>query len=186
MADDLNARARALEEAFFNKQNQEILEKMRAKDAEKHTKSDLTKATGIEDEAVLTALLKTGVGAGTLAAISLAPLVLMAWRDGKLDTHERSAILRAAEERGLEQGTTTYSLIEKWLESRPGKEMKPAWEAYVKSLRERMPKDAYATLREEIVCRTREVARAAGGILGISSVSKSEKALLAEIEAALG
>ncbi len=185
MPDDLEKRGRALEEAFFNKENEKLLAKLRAQEAAKQKKSDLAASTGIEDPEVLAELFEVGVEPGTLAALSLAPLVLMAWRDGKIETHERGAILRAAEQRGLKSGTTAYQLVEKWLDQRPSAELRPAWEAYAKSLRARLPKDAYATLRNDIVKRTREVARAAGGILGIATVSKEEKKLLAEIEAAL-
>jgi hypothetical protein len=186
MTDELNRRGRALEEAFFNKRNEELLAKLRAQDAVKRTKGELEASTGIHDPKVLDDLIAARVDPQTLAALSLAPLVLVAWRDGKIETHERSAILRAAEQRGFKPGTTAYQLVEKWLESRPTGELRPAWEAYVKSLRERLPKDAYAAVREDILARTREVARAAGGILGIASLSKSEKAFLAGIEAALG
>ncbi len=186
MPDDLEKRGRALEQAFFNKQNDELLAKLRAQEAAKQKKSELAALTGIEDPEVLEELLEVGVEPGTLAALSLAPLVLMAWRYGRIETHERAAILRGAEQRGLKPGTTAYQLVEKWLEERPAAELLPAWKAYAKSLRTRLQKDAYATLRDDIVKRTREVARATGGILGMAAVSKEEKQLLAEIEAALG
>ena len=186
MPDDLLKRGRALEEAFFNKQNEELLAKLRAAEVVKHKKSELRASTGIEDEGVLDQLLSLGVDASMLAALSLAPLVLIAWRDGKIESHEKSAVLRAAEARGFKQGTTAYELIEGWLSRRPTGELRPAWEAYVKSLRQRLPKDAYESLRDEIVRRTEEVSKATGGILGISTMSKEEKRFLAELKATLG
>src|SRR5258706_816507 len=185
MPDDLEKRGRELEEAFFNKQNDELVAKLRAEEAAKRKKSDLAASTGIQDPLVLQELLDVGVEPGTLAALSLAPLVLMAWRKGKIETHERGAILRAAEQRGLKPGTTVYQLVEKWLEQRPSPGLRPAWGGDVESPRTRLPQEAYAALRDDIVKRTREVARAAGGILRVATVFQGEKQLLAEIQAAL-
>ena len=186
MTDEFGVRESALEKAFFNKQNQELLEKLRAKDAAKHKRADLTAATGIEDASVLDALVASGIDAGTLCALSLAPLVLMAWRDGKLEARERSVILRVAEERGYTVGGIGYELIGKWLEGRPGPELKPAWIGYVKSLKRQLPADAYEKVRHDIIERTREMLRAAGGYLGIGTLSKEGRALADEIEAAFG
>jgi hypothetical protein len=91
---------------------------------------------------------------------------------------------RAAEQRG-HQGTPAWTLIEGWLERRPGAELRPAWEAYVAALREKLPPAEFANLREDIVERAREVARAAGGFLGIASVSADEKRMIEELEKAL-
>jgi hypothetical protein len=185
MSDEFNRRGHALAEAFFNKRNQELLDKLRAQEAAKRKRAELTAATGIEDVAVLDELMAAGIDGSTLAAMSLAPLVLMAWRDGKIETHERAAVLRAAEQRGFKQGGTGFQLVESWLDTRPKAELLPAWESYVKSLRERLSPSCFATLRDEIVTHTREVARQARGLLNIHTMTKGEKELLAKIEAAL-
>jgi hypothetical protein len=185
MPDEFEKRARALEEAFFNKQNQDLLNKLRTRDVAKQKKSDLTAVTGIEDPAVLDELIGLRLDSTTLVALSLAPLVLMAWRDGKIGTHERAAILRASEERGFAQGTLIFQLIESWLDARPDPSLKHAWAGYVKSLRAKLPKESYEALRADILERTKRVAHVTGGVLGVLAVTKGEKALLAEIEAAL-
>jgi hypothetical protein len=186
MSDDFHKRGNALAEAFFNKRNTELLEKLRAQEAAKRKRAEIAAATGIEDTAVLDELLNAGIDGSTLAALSLAPLVLMAWRDGKIETHERAAVLRAAEDRGFKQGSTGFELVESWLHTRPKPELLPTWEAYVKNLREKLSPSSYAALRDDIVTRTREVVRVARGLLNISAMTDGEKELLARIKAALG
>ncbi len=185
MSDELEKRRRALEEAFFNKYNDDLLVKLRAKEAATQKKQGLAAKTGISDERVLDDLVGAGVEPETLAALALAPLILLAWRDGVLETREREAILRAADEQGVSHTSTAYQLLEKWLAERPGEELVAAWKGYVEALRTNLSPAAYAALRKDIVDRTSKVARSAGGFLGFGSVTKQEKELLARIEAIL-
>jgi len=185
MTDELDKRRRALEEAFFNKYNDELVAKLREKEVAAKEKRDLAEATGIQDEKVLDDLRNLGVRATTLAALAIAPLVLLAWRDGRLDKHERGAILRAAEEQKMDRTSYGYQLLEKWLESRPGDELVAAWKGYVGALRSHLPEPAFAALRKDILTRTRAVAEASGGFLGLKRVSQEEKELLRRIEEAL-
>ena len=185
MSDELEKRRRALEEAFFTKYNEELLAKLRAKEQAKQKKQGLAAATGISEEKVLDDLLAAGVEPETLAALALAPLVLLAWRDGVLTDRERSAILRAADEQGMSHSSTAYQLIEKWLKERPGDELVAAWKGYVEALRKNLSAPAYAALRKDILDRTTKIARSAGSYLGFSRVTKEEKVLLARIEAIL-
>lgn len=175
-------RGRALEEAFFNKYNDELLAKLRAKEEAGKKKRSLADATGIQDEQVLVDLLDAGVEASTLAALAIAPLVLLAWRDGKIEERERGAILRAADEQGLARSSVAYQLIEKWLNERPGDTLTAAWKGYVEALRRNLSPEAFAALRKDILTRTRAVARAAGGYLGFGAVTRAEKELLAKLE----
>jgi hypothetical protein len=185
MTEELDKRRRALEEAFFNKYNEELVAKLRDKERAAKEKEELAEATGIRDPKVLDDLRGMGVRATTLAALAIAPLVLLAWRDGKLDARERGAILRAAEEQRMDRTSHGYQLLEKWLEERPGDDLVAAWKGYVGALRSHLPEPAFAALRADILTRTRAVAESAGGFLGLNRVSKEEKELLARIEEAL-
>jgi len=186
MTDELERRRRALEEAFFNKYNDELLAKLRAKALAAEKKRGLAEKTGISDEKVLDDLLAAGVEPEALAALALAPLVLLAWRDGVLEARERAAILHAAKEQKLEPASSAYQLLEKWLDARPGDELIAAWKGYVHALKEHLSAPAYAALKKDILERTRAVARSAGGFLGFMKVTKEEKEILARIEAVLG
>jgi hypothetical protein len=185
MTDELHKRGRALEEAFFAKQDDQLLAKLRAQQEAERKQGEIAGATGIRDSAILRTLVKDGVGPDALTALALAPIVLMAWRKGRMDPKERNAILRAAEQRGVQMGTPQWTLIESWLDRRPDPALRAAWEAYVKALKGKISQQDFAELRSDIVTRAREVARSAGGFLGVARVSADEKQFIAELEAAL-
>jgi hypothetical protein len=185
MTDELHKRGRALEEAFFAKQDDQLLAKLCVQQEAERKQGELAGATGIRDSAILRTLVQDGVGPDALTALALAPIVLMAWRKGRMDPKERNAILRAAEQRGVHLDTPEWKLIESWLDRRPDAALRIAWEAYVKALKGRISQEDFAELRNDIVTRAREVARATGGFLGIARVSADEKQFIAQLEAAL-
>jgi len=185
MTDELHKRGRALEEAFFTKQNEDLLAKLRAQEAAARKKRELSAATGIRDEALLEALAIDGVEPNAMTALTLAPIILMAWRKGVVQPAERNAILRAAEERGIQPGTPQWTLIDAWLDHRPHASLHAAWVAYVKALREKLPAAEFQALRADVIARARDVAHAAGWLHGVGVMSSDLRAFIAELEAAL-
>ncbi len=59
------------------------------------------------------------------------------------------------------------------------------WKDYATTLLQGMSPEAAAAFRQEILDRARAIAASAGGLLGFGGVSEAERAVLAEIEAAL-
>jgi len=185
MTDELHRRGRALEEAFFTKQNEELLAKLRAQEAAARKKRELSAATGIQDPALLEALAIDGVEPNALTALTIAPIVLMAWRKGVVQPAERNAILRVAGERGIQPGSPQWKLVETWLDSRPHASLQSAWVGYVKALRAKLPPADFAALRADFIARARDVAHAAGWLHGVGVMSNDLRAFIAELEAAL-
>ena len=101
----LEERGRALENQFYEKQDQEKLAAMKQKLESQATRDELRKASGMTDDAVLDKLVGLGLRANTIAALSLVPLIEVAWADGEIQDNERSAILQGAHGKGLEQGS---------------------------------------------------------------------------------
>jgi hypothetical protein len=60
-----------------------------------------------------------------------------------------------------------------------------AWKKYARSIWEELTEHERVLMRESIVGKAREIAEAAGGFLGIQSISPQEKALLEELERVL-
>ncbi len=98
---------------------------------------------------------------------------------------EREAILKAAEEGGIEPGSANYELLENWLKKKPGKELLATWKDYAQAIEERLDSVVGNELKERLMTRTTAIAKAAGGFLGIGSISKTEQAVLDELEHAL-
>ena len=107
----LEERGRALENQFYDKENQDKLAAMKDKLDTQRSKDELRKASGMSDDAVLDRLVALGLRANTIAALSLVPLIQVAWADGEIQDNERTAILQGAHGKGLEQGTAGYELL---------------------------------------------------------------------------
>lgn len=181
-SDALKDRKDALENEFFVRENAKAVEALRAKLSADASREALAEASGISDASVIDGLVEAGITAETLAALSLVPLVAVAWADGKLDPGERDAIERAAESANL--SADHQALLAEWLGAAPGAGLLDAWKAYVAALREGLDADSLAALRQTIVGGARSVAESAGGFLGLGNkVSNSEAAVLADLEA---
>src|SRR5687767_14362149 len=86
------------------------------------------------DQQLLKNLVKAGVRADTLAALTLIPLVEVAWADGAVSADEREAVLKAAAENGVKQGSASYELLARWLAERPDVRVIASWKEYVHAL----------------------------------------------------
>jgi hypothetical protein len=180
----LEERGRALENQFYEKENQAKLAAMKAKLDSQGGKDELRKASGMSDDAVLDKLVGLGLRANTIAALSLVPLIQVAWADGKIQDNERVAILQGAHGKGLEKGTPGYELLQTWLQKKPSSELIDAWEAYIKALASQLNDEQNRLLKNQIVGFAKMVAGAAGGFLGIGRISSDEEKVLHRIEAA--
>jgi hypothetical protein len=181
----LGDHAKAAEESFFAKQNEALRQRLRESEEIKAKKQALSAASGVTDDGLLDKLVALNLPGETLAALSLAPLVMVAWADGRVDSNERAAVLSAAEGSGLGQHEASYQLLERWLAEPAPPDTLIKWKAYVEVLSATLGKEAGQALKSTILARARGVAEAAGGFLGIGSkVSSAEKAVLAELERA--
>ena len=177
----LNDRRAALEDAFFARQNDALLRRLREADGARSRKESLSAATGIKDEALLQQLDSLGIDADALIAFALVPLVRVAWADGSIDSNERRAVLSRAQAAGLPAQGTGRKLFENWLAEPPPPAVFSAWKAYIGTLGD----ERRDLLKAEILDRTRAVAAAAGGFLGmLGTVSPAEERVLREVEAA--
>ena len=184
--DAFESRRRALEDAFFHKRDEELVGKMRSQLAALEDKQRLAHVSGILDEQVLVDLAHAGVTAETLLAMRFVPMIAVAWADRIISTKERTAVLQAAESEGVAAGSPAHGLLESWLERKPDKAVFVAWKAYVSELAKVMPPATLAKLRERTEHLCHQVAKAAGGIMGIGSISPAEKAAIAQFSASWG
>lgn len=183
MSDSILANRRAgLEEAFFARHNEELRQRMLQADAEKFRKEALMAATGIVDDAVLARLMALQIGTGTLAALTLVPMVLVAWADGDISAEERRAILAGAKEAGLQQGGPALELLEAWLHARPAPALFQAWKDYVAALTHTLTPEERRSLEASVLAQAHKVAAATGSFLGLASpISETENRVLREL-----
>jgi hypothetical protein len=181
----LDDRRRALEEEFFRKQDQKLRDQLRARHQQVDAKRALADASGVSNEEALERLIEHGISAETLAALTLVPMVEVAWADRKVDAREREAILRAAEEIGIHKDTVAHGMLQSWLNTQPKPQLRLAWEEYIKSLAKTLTDDERTRLEQGVIGRARSVAVAAGVILGLKKISAVEEATLAALAKAM-
>ncbi len=180
----LEDRGKALEEEFFRKEEDKAISERKTAKKQAVSKAALRAVSGMDDDDVLDKLLELGVSADTIAALSLVPLVAVAWADGKVQPREREAILHAAHGKGIEKDTPACDLLTSWLERNPDDKLLDAWVTYIAALDEQLTRQQLKILKRQVVDRAQLVAQAAGGLLGLRTVSSQEKAMLAKLEAA--
>lgn len=186
MADNefLEGRRAALEEEFFHKENERKLAKLREQLSAQETKDELRKTSGMSDEAVLDKLVELGLRGPTVAALSLVPLIAVAWADRDLQDNEREQILQAAAGKGMEPGTPGHELLISWLTRPPDDSLFEAWEGYMKALIGQLTDEQVRVLKNQIQHMAKLVAGASGGFLGFGKESGSEKRVIERIERA--
>ena len=186
MADrSLQDRRHALEDAFYRDDTETYRHQLGRREKENEVLEDLAAASDISDEAVLRRLAGLGIRADTLAALTLIPLIEVAWADGKMDAREREAILFGAESTGIPKESPSHSLLRIWIEDPPAPELVDAWSEFIRTLCREFNDEQRARLQRNILIRARGVAEAAGGFLGLGpKVSKEERAVLESLERA--
>jgi len=185
--DDLGrSGSESLEDAFFSADNQALLAELRVKSGPAGRKDRLREVVKIKDDAFVTRLDTLGLEPQTILAVVLIPLVFVAWADGKLDEREKKAILAAARDRGVAAEETGRRLLASALEHPPDPKLLVLWKRFAKRLWGRFTADERWQMRKHVLHSAREVAEAAGGMLGITSrISAAERKVLEEMEKVL-
>lgn len=171
-----------LEEAFFKKQNLELLKQIQERVARENQEELLATVTGIQDKAILGHLVELGVTGDKAAVMAMMPLVHVAWCDGSLAPNERDAIMKAAAESGIQAGSPGLPILEQWLSERPSSKLIESWKAYVGALGQKLSVEERLVLRDRILGQAQAIADSAGGFLGMAArISAKEKSALAEL-----
>jgi len=184
-ATGLRNSGKALEDSFFARENAQLLKKLKEKQAQEAKREAFKEVANIDSEELIDALIALDLEVSDLAALSIVPLVEVAWADGEIQKKEREAILKAAAEVGITPGNENYELLVNWLNTKPEAELMNCWTQYARDIEASLDSALGSVLKERLMSRTRKVAEAAGGFLGIGAVSKSEQAILDELEKAL-
>jgi hypothetical protein len=175
-------RKTGLEEEYFRKKEQELLEQIRRRAALQAEREELAEATGIADEEILATLREMGYTRETVELLHLVPLVQVAWASGSVTPRERELVLRLSEWRGVRMDSPAWEQLNNWLDERPSDDF------FLKTLRIIRHLLDSQTMKEQVTGRTGlisfciRIANASGGFLGIGSkISEGEQAALEQI-----
>ena len=177
--------AQILEDAFFLQEDQRLVESLREMKALEETTGLLAEVSGLTNPRLLLRLAEIKVTPSTVASLAILPLIEVAWADGTVDAVERQAILTSLDDALFFQ-TIDRDIVEAWLGLPPPPALFAAWESYVRSIKEQLEPLLRRALAEEILGHAAQVARAAGGFLGVGGISRAEQAVLDRLAKVLG
>ncbi len=180
--DNLHQRGAALESQFFAAVDAKLMADLQAELKKSDDAKALAGLSGIDDQAVLEALVSAGVSPSTFPALRLFPLVAVAWADGLLEASERETVLAAADKHSVGLNSPCGGILAAWLAKEPSPELFVAWESFAKALVSKLNAAEALKVKDSILKEVKDVAQASGGLLGWGAISKGESAVLTRIE----
>jgi hypothetical protein len=184
--DVFSDRERAMESAYFQKKDQELIEKLRQRAALENERRQISEELGNLDEELIDALQNLGFTRETLPLLHLTPLVQMAWAEGKVTGSERNLIFEIAQKHGVSGETPAFQKLNEWLEYKPSEQFFEHARTAIYLVNQTLPPDKQAVTTDDILTYCTRIAEASGGILGVGKkVSPEERELLEKIVAKL-
>jgi hypothetical protein len=177
-------RGRSLEQEFFRKRDQELIEKMRKAAAADEARRDLSAASGLQDPELLQELELLGFTRDTVSLLPLVPLIQVAWAEGTVSDAERRLLTQLARSRGITEHSAADLELDRWLSTRPSDAVFSRATRLVQAILT-SAESPFGLTPEQLVKYCEDIAAASGGIFGINRISAEERALLMTIAAAL-
>ncbi len=178
-------RGRSLEEEYFRKSEQELIEKLRRRAAAEAELLQFGENAGVADEEILQHLRELGYIPETVMLLHLVPLVQMAWAEGGVSDRERELIVEAARARGVEAGSPADRQLAEWLTSRPSEQLFDQSLRAVRAFLQARPAEEREASQRDLLADLTAIASAEGGLFGFGAVSAEERALLAALSSEL-
>jgi tellurite resistance protein len=176
---------RDLEEEYFRKQDQELIEKMRKAAAAEESRRALGAQSGIGDPALLREIELLGFTPETVALLPLVPILQVAWAEGGVSPEERKMILEVARTRGIVAESAADRQLADWLAHKPPQDVFIRAGRLISAMLAAHSGEAGALTADDLVKHAESIAAASGGIFGMNKISKEERAAIAQIQAAL-
>lgn len=180
-SDAFGTRRRGLEEDYFRRREQELVEKIRLRAEEQAGRRRLAETTGVTNEDILTDLQALGYTAETVRLLHLLPLVQIAWAEGDVSDRERGLIVEAARSHGVEPGSEADRQLADWLSTRPSEDFFGRTLRIIPAILEAGPSEEREARHRSLLDYCSAIASASGGLLGFGKVSDEERRLLSRI-----
>lgn len=182
-------RERGFEAEWANRQNAELIQKLRQREQLEAIAATLARKLQTDDPALLERVIGLGITIETSPAFLLAPLVQVAWAEGTVADAEREKVLALATVRGVATDSPAHAQLVEWLRRRPSDELFDAAVDVIKAGLSVLPQKERDERVTVLATACKEVAEASGDLwhrLGLSSgVSKEEYAFLDQIRSKL-
>ena len=183
--DYLNERDRTLEDDYFRKKDQELIEKMREATALERRTAEYVAKIGFNDPALLQELKDLGFTPDTVSILPLVPIVEMAWAEGGITPAERTMLISLARQRGLLEGSPADLLLASWMENKPSPDTFVHATRLIRAILDTGVAPIGSMTADEIIQHSESIAAASGGVFGFHKISSEERATLDKIVNAL-
>ena len=187
--DALGGKKRKLEEEYFRKRDQELLDRMRRAAAARQARHDLEERTGLHDPELLNELEALGFTPDTIVLLPLVPLIQVAWSEGGVSKAEHNQIAALARQRGISDGSPADLQLKEWLDRRPHPHVFEGATRLIRAMLAAGSQEMHDLTADDLVKYCEAIAHASGGILGgfmgIGTVSAEERAAMEQIAARL-
>lgn len=176
-----------LEEEYFRKRNQELLEKLHQQRALEVEREHIAEVIGVNDQDLLTALQELGFHEDSLQLLHIVPLVQVAWAEDSIAEYERERILQFAFLHGILPGSASFNKLIDWLTEKPSEQFFENTLHAIGLVFAALPPEQREESRKNLINYCNQIAASVGRrLLGLSQVSKEERAIIAHIAEEIG
>ena len=179
-------RERWLEEEYFRKQNQLLVEKMRQRQAQEDDRRRLAEITGLKDEDAVTALQELGYSSETVELLHMLPLVEVAWSGGAITDKHRQAITKIARARGIAEYSESDKKLAQWMDEKPSEHLFEASLQTTRLMLEALPPEEREHSRDDLLAHCNQIAHAIYGRIWGHEIIHDEEMMIARIAEELG
>jgi hypothetical protein len=180
-------RERWLEEEYFRKKNQELVEKLHRQQEHQAERRQIAEIIGVADQDVIDALQYLGYTADTVQLLYLIPLVQVAWSEGGAADREREMILKVAGTRGIRPGSLAHQHLIQWLTVKPSERFFEDNLHTIRVIFELLPPEQREASRRDLIAACSQIASIVeGGIMGRAQISEEERLLIDHIAMEIG
>ncbi len=176
-----------LEEEYFGRKNQELIEKLRESRAREADRQKMAEMMGVDDQDVLEALQDLGYTSETIPLLHIVPLVEVAWAEGGVADREREMIFKIAEARGVPPDGVAHEMLSHWLENKPSERFFDNSLRAIRVIFDLLPEDQRLAGRRDLIAYCSQIASAvSSGIFGPGGTNDEERAMIARIATEIG
>jgi uncharacterized tellurite resistance protein B-like protein len=176
-----------LEEEYFRKRNQELIDKIRQQQALEAERQHMAEMIGVHDQDLLEALQDLGFHEDNLQLLHIVPLVQVAWADDSIADYERDRILRFAHIRGIEPGSRAYQQLVQWLTVEPPQAFFENTLHAISAIMATLPPAEREASRKDLINYCTQIAASVGRrLLGLPELPKEEREIIKHIAEEIG
>jgi hypothetical protein len=176
-----------LEEEYFGRKNQELIQKLRERREREADRQKMAEMMGVDDQEVLEALQDLGYTSETIPLLHIVPLVEVAWSEGGVADREREMIFKIAEVRGVHPDSVAHEILSHWLENKPSEKFFDNSLRAIRVVFDLLPEEQRLAGRGDLIAYCSQIASAvASGIFGRGGINDEERALIARIATEIG